>query len=70
MFSYLLNAIFLRWPYFCGCLFFGVTTPLAVIVFDLRWWAMVLLGVAIFVGWIILGLLLQLAYGGPDEENR
>ena len=69
MISELLNAIRLQWPYFCACLFLAVTTPFAVIVFDLKWWVAVLLGGAIFVGWILLGLLLQFAYGGSNEEK-
>jgi hypothetical protein len=50
-------------------LFFAVTTPFTLVVFELRWWVAVLLGSAIFVGWVILGILLQVAYGGSEEEK-
>lgn len=69
MFSDLLSAIGLQWPYFCKCLLLAVTTPFAVIAFDLKWWVAVLLGGAIFVGWVILGILLQVVYGGSEEEE-
>jgi hypothetical protein len=62
MFDYIIAFLETVWPRLGFCLLFGFGTSFVALMFDYPWWAKLLIGISIFMAWLVLGIMLEVAH--------
>jgi hypothetical protein len=70
MFDFIFVFLEVVWPRLGFCLLFALGTPFVVVIFDLPWWAKLLIGISIFMAWLTLGIVLEVAHALGERRKE